>query len=101
MSSEIDPQRDDSSQAVRKQRTKSFRKAAEKRRRDALNDCLNEVKDLLPRRGVGASKFATKERILDCAIDYIADLQAAAAEKMEVIVRLEDEIKRFSSDCVA
>ncbi|KAJ3264262.1 hypothetical protein HDU77_008951 [Chytriomyces hyalinus] len=101
MSTEIDQQRDDSSQAVRKQRTKSFRKEAEKRRRAALNDCLNEVKELLPRRGVGAAKFATKERILDCTIDYIADLQASAAEKMEVIIRLEDEIKRFRNNCVA
>ncbi|KAI8617670.1 hypothetical protein BC830DRAFT_1112663 [Chytriomyces sp. MP71] len=66
------------------------RKSAEKARRDALKQTMDQVRTLLPAQG--RRKRISKEALVEGAYDYIMDLQSQTFAKSELAYGLEVEI---------
>ncbi|KAI8614156.1 hypothetical protein BC830DRAFT_1128719 [Chytriomyces sp. MP71] len=64
------------------------RKCAEKARRDALKENMDQVRTLLPTKG----KRISKEALVGTAYEYVVALRKQASEKAGVASRLEAEI---------
>ncbi|ORY33247.1 hypothetical protein BCR33DRAFT_723228 [Rhizoclosmatium globosum] len=69
-----------------------MRKEAEKMRRDAMRDCVEELRSIIPPIAHMSDRFAPKEKVLEKALDFIGVLQNEHAQKMEMISELELEI---------
>ncbi|KAJ3234194.1 hypothetical protein HDU81_001635 [Chytriomyces hyalinus] len=82
---------DEDGNELKGERRKAYRKNAEKKRRDQMKTCLNEVKQLLPKTNI-RSKIVSKERVVEKAFEYIVELQEHSEQKAEVIRNLEAEI---------
>ncbi|KAI8837121.1 hypothetical protein BJ741DRAFT_603804 [Chytriomyces cf. hyalinus JEL632] len=82
---------DEDGNELKGERRKAYRKNAEKKRRDQMKTCLNEVKQLLPKANI-RSKIVSKERVVEKAFEYIVELQEHSEQKAEVIRTLEAEI---------
>ncbi|KAJ3240085.1 hypothetical protein HDU78_002490 [Chytriomyces hyalinus] len=82
---------DEDGNELKGERRKAYRKNAEKKRRDQMKSCLNEVKQLLPKGNI-RSKIVSKERVVEKAFEYIVELQEHSNQKAEVIRTLEAEI---------
>ncbi|KAI8614160.1 hypothetical protein BC830DRAFT_1082166 [Chytriomyces sp. MP71] len=67
------------------------RKCAEKARRDALKETMDQVRALLPSKGKG--KRLSKEALMEGAYEYVVELQNQASAKAELAQRVETEIQ--------
>ncbi|KAI8837123.1 hypothetical protein BJ741DRAFT_603809 [Chytriomyces cf. hyalinus JEL632] len=79
-----------SSSSSRMQKRLEQRKNAEKQRRDILRTCIQQVKQLLPRKA-GISRVVSKERAVEQAYEYIVELQQETEMKAHLLKQLELE----------
>ncbi|KAI8617663.1 hypothetical protein BC830DRAFT_1112649 [Chytriomyces sp. MP71] len=77
---------------------RQYRKDAEKKRRDSLKECFNEIQKLIPRRAsslpinTNLSRVISQEAILGQAVDYIMELQHKAKQKALALKELETAV---------
>ncbi|KAJ3077279.1 hypothetical protein HDU98_004241 [Podochytrium sp. JEL0797] len=81
---------------------KTYRKEAERHRREMLKVSFDEVKHILPRDSF-STRLPSKEKVLDTAREYIEDLRDSAQVKAQAVSEMEREIEwlRFSGLRVA
>ncbi|KAJ3264260.1 hypothetical protein HDU77_008949 [Chytriomyces hyalinus] len=75
----------------RLQQRMAHRKQAEKVRRDQMNVCLVEIRQLLPR-SVTRFKKLSKEETVHASYEYIVALEEEAVQKAELVRQLEAEV---------
>ncbi|ORY41027.1 hypothetical protein BCR33DRAFT_719122 [Rhizoclosmatium globosum] len=91
------PRRNSAVENTSEQRRREFRREAERRRRELVRQSLHEIRRVLPSSS-NLDSVASKERVLEKAAEYIAELQRTESEKANMIDDLEKEIEAMKKE---